>query len=75
MPSTTLSPKKLLLTKWTAVAPVAREKHWVVVKVVAPEPPAVKVEDVVLEAVHSGRSVTLPWRALKDTGTWRQGWV
>ena len=30
-------PKKLLLTKWTAVQPVARQKHFVVTKVIEPE--------------------------------------
>ena len=31
------SAKKLLLSKWTAVTPVNREKHFLVVKVVEPE--------------------------------------
>ena len=70
-----LSPKKLLLTKWTAVNPVDKEKHFVVVKVISPEPPAVRIEQVELEAVHSKRSVMLHWRELTDRGTWRQGWV
>jgi hypothetical protein len=34
-----LSPKKLLLTKWTAVTPRGKEKHILVVKLVDPEPP------------------------------------
>jgi hypothetical protein len=32
-----LHPKKLLLTKWTAVQPVARQKHFIVTKVIEPE--------------------------------------
>ena len=32
-----LSPKKLLLSKWTAVQPLNREKHFVVVRVIEPE--------------------------------------
>ena len=32
-----MHPKKLLLTKWTAVQPVARQKHFVVTKVIEPE--------------------------------------
>ena len=31
-----LHPKKLLRTKWTAVQPVARNKHFMVVKVIEP---------------------------------------
>lgn len=70
-----LSPKKLLLTKWTAVIPQNREKHFVVVRVIEPEPPAVRIEQVELEAVHSRRTFLLHWRELSDAGQWRQGWV
>ncbi len=70
-----LSPKKLLLTKWTAVAPTRREKHFVVVRVIEPEPPAVRIEQVELEAVHSRRVLLLHWRELTDASLWRQGWV
>ncbi len=34
-----LNLKKLLLSKWTAVSPVNKEKHFVVIKVLQPEPP------------------------------------
>jgi tryptophan-rich hypothetical protein len=70
-----LSPKKLLLTKWTAVSPRHKERHFIVTRVVQPEPPAVRIELVELEAVHSGRSVQLHWRALTDAAVWRRGWV
>lgn len=70
-----LSPKKLLLSKWTAVQPVNREKHFLVVKVIEPAPPAVRVEQVELQAVHSGRVRQLHWRELTDSQVWRQGWV
>jgi tryptophan-rich hypothetical protein len=70
-----LSPKKLLLTKWTAVEPCDREKHFVVVRVVEPVPPAVRIDQVELEAVHSRRVRLLDWRELTDGDVWRQGWV
>ncbi len=70
-----LSPKKLLLSKWTAVQPVNREKHFVVVRVIEPEPPAVRIEQIELEAVHSRRVLQLHWRDLTDARVWRQGWV
>jgi hypothetical protein len=35
-----LNPKKLLLTKWTAVKPVAKQQHFLVSKVIQPELPA-----------------------------------
>ena len=47
-----LNPKKLLLSKWTAVTLANREKHLVVVKVIEPEPPRLLIEYVELEAVH-----------------------
>ncbi len=70
-----LSPKKLLLTKWTAVAPKQREKHFVVVRVIEPELPSTRIEQVELEAVHSKQVYLLHWRELTDASLWRQGWV
>ena len=70
-----LSPKKLLLTKWTAVKPRNREKHFVVTRVIEPEPPSMRVEQIELEAVHSKQVYLLSWRELTDASLWRQGWV
>lgn len=70
-----LSPKKLLLTKWTAVKPRNREKHFVVTKVIEPELPLMRVEQIELEAVHSKQAYLLHWRELTDESQWRQGWV
>ena len=67
-----LSPKKLLLSKWTAVQPLNREKHFVVVRVIEPEPPAMRIEQIELEAEHSGRVRQLDWRDLTDPQVWRQ---
>ncbi|MBC7672320.1 MAG: TIGR02450 family Trp-rich protein [Polaromonas sp.] len=74
-PKNPLSPKKLLLTKWTAVTPRNREKHFVVVRVIEPELPSMRVEQVELEAVHSMQAYLLHWRELTDASLWRQGWV
>ncbi len=70
-----LSPRKLLLSKWTAVMPSSKEKHFLVVKLVDPEPPGSSLVAVELEAVHSGRIQVLPWRELRDTSKWMRGWV
>lgn len=74
-PINPLSSKKLLLTKWTAVSPRNREKHFVVVRVIEPELPSTRVEQVELEAVHSKQVYLLHWRELTDASLWRQGWV
>jgi tryptophan-rich hypothetical protein len=70
-----LHPKKLLLSKWTAVAPVAKNKHFLVSKVIACAPPSQEIEAIELEAVFSKAVVRMDWRALRDPSLWRQGWV
>ena len=69
-----LNPKKLLLSKWTAVTPGKKEKHFIVTKVIAPELPAMQIEFVELEAVYTLRSFTLHWRELTNVSRWLQGW-
>lgn len=68
-------PKKLLLSKWTAVTPANKEKHFVVTAVMEPETEGAAPEWIELEAVHSGRTQRLAWRALRDSAVWRQGWT
>jgi tryptophan-rich hypothetical protein len=70
-----LHPKKLLLTKWTAVKPRAKDKHFLVTRVITPEPPQVAIEWVEIEALFSKASRRIDWRELRDEGLWRQGWV
>lgn len=75
-----LNPAKLLLSKWTAVSPQNREKHFIVTRLIVSETAAAAevtsatVEAVELEAVHSRRSEVLPWRVLCDRTRWLQGW-
>ena len=75
MPVTSLHPKKLLLSKWTAVAPARKEKHFLVSRVILPDPPDAKIEWVELEAVHTKKTLRLKWRALRDPANWLQGWL
>jgi tryptophan-rich hypothetical protein len=70
-----LNYKKLLLTKWTAVNPRSRNKHFLVAKVIAPEPPGDTIEWVELEALYSKVVSRIDWRELRDETIWRQGWV
>ena len=70
-----LNPKKLLLSKWTAVVPMARQRHFLVTKVMAPEMLGGKIEWVEIEAVHSGSARRIGWRELRDAAVWRQGWL
>lgn len=68
-----LDPAKLVNSKWTAAAPVNKEKHFMVVAAVEPVPPGPIVE-VVMEAVHSGRQFTIAWPELRERQRWLQGW-
>ena len=70
-----LSPKKLLHTKWTALVPRDKEKHFLVTKVIEPLPPGSPVVSIEIEAVHSKRVRVIAWRELKDALQWRRGWV
>ena len=70
-----VNPKKLLLTKWTAVTPVAKQKHFLVSKVIQPDEPGGPIEWVELESVFSNATQVIEWRALQNSDVWRVGWV
>ena len=70
-----LNPKKLLLTKWTAVKPVAKQKHFLISRVIEPEQLIDPIERVEIEAVFSKAVQEIAWRDLQDDSVWRQGWV
>lgn len=69
-----LSPKKLLLSKWTAANPRSKEKHFLVTRVIVEVPHATRIKSIELKAVFTQRVYTLPWRALIDSSQWLQGW-
>jgi hypothetical protein len=69
----TLNPKKLLLTKWTAVKPVAKQKYFFVSRVIQPELPTDPIEQVEIEAVFSKAVQVIAWRELRMTAF--GGWV
>lgn len=70
-----LNPKKLLLTKWTAVTPIAKQKHFLVSRVIQPEVETDAVEFVEIESVFSKATQIIKWRELQNDEVWRQGWV
>jgi tryptophan-rich hypothetical protein len=67
-----LNPAKLLLSKWTAVRPARKEKHFIVTALIRDEDET--IVGCYLEAVHSRKLYELDWRELKDPGRWLQGW-
>ena len=72
-PMNPVHPKKLLRSKWTAVKPVKKEKHFLVTQVLCDENEV--PQTCILEAVLSGREQEVPWRQLKDASRWLQGWL
>ncbi len=76
-----VQPKKLLLTKWTAVQPIAKNKHFLVSKIIKPESSDLldfceaAIEWIELEAVFSKTVTRMRWQELRDTNLWKQGWV
>ena len=67
-----INPKKLLNSKWTAVNPVKKEKHFLITELELNEED--EVELCVREAVISHRSEAIDWQDLKNQANWLQGW-
>ncbi len=65
--------KKLPNSKWTAVSPVDREKHFLVVDWVRDDDGA-PTDRLVIEAVLTQRLREIHWRELEDSRSWRVGW-
>ncbi|KJV05602.1 TIGR02450 family Trp-rich protein [Methylocucumis oryzae] len=67
-----INPKKLLHSKWTAVAPKQKERHFMVTKLIRSENEVIIACE--LEAVINNNLYELDWQALKDTSYWLMGW-
>ncbi|WP_163930423.1 TIGR02450 family Trp-rich protein [Paraferrimonas sp. SM1919] len=67
------NPQKLLNSKWTAVTPQNKEKHFVVVEVDYDEQTS-ELLSCVIEAVLTKRQCPIDWRALKNSKQWQLGW-
>ncbi len=67
-----INPRKLLLSKWTAIHPRGDEKHFQVTKLYRDlQDNLVEVE---LLALVTGRSNRIDWKALKSADSWQIGW-
>jgi len=67
-----INPSKLLNSKWTAVRPLQREKHFLVQKIEFNDDGVVIA--CVLESVLSRKEYAIDWTELKDQDKWLQGW-
>lgn len=68
-----INPKKLVNSKWSAVLPVDRQKHFVVAKVTFDED-GQQVLECVIEAVLTRQRQVIDWCELQDASRWSFGW-
>ncbi len=67
-----INPKKLLRSKWTAVKPKHKEKHFMVTELEFDEEG--NVIYCLLEAVLTKRATAIDWQQLKNSAEWQHGW-
>jgi tryptophan-rich hypothetical protein len=67
-----INPAKLGNSKWTAVMPMNREKHFLVSEIEFEEDGS--VASCTLEAVLSNNEYSIDWTELKNEEKWVQGW-
>lgn len=66
------NPRKLLNSKWTAVHPFQKEKHFLITKLEFDEDG--DVFHCLMEAVISNRAEPIDWKKLENEDNWLQGW-
>ncbi len=67
-----INPEKLLRSKWTAVEPRNRQRHFIVTALIRDENE--KIVECELEAVINKEVFTIDWRILKNPQHWIMGW-
>lgn len=67
-----INPEKLLLSKWTAVEPVQKERHFIVTRLLRNDDE--QIMGCELEAVINKNRVEIDWQQLKDQSDWIMGW-
>lgn len=67
-----INPAKLANSKWTAVTPLKREKHFLVTDAEYDEEG--RVVSCTLQAILSKNDYLIDWRDLKDVSQWQYGW-
>lgn len=68
-----INPKKLLRSKWTAVHPTNKEKHFLITELKLDDDG--EVIHCLIEAVFTKREEAINWQDLKDSERWVQGWT
>jgi tryptophan-rich hypothetical protein len=68
-----INPGKLLMSKWTALHPQRKERHFIVTRLIRGEDGAIAACE--LEAVINNNSYEIDWRRLEDDKYWKTGWA
>jgi tryptophan-rich hypothetical protein len=67
-----INPAKLLMSKWTAIHPVNKEKHFLITKIIPNDENL--ITSCIMEAVLTHRESLIDWRDLQDKSCWLPGW-
>lgn len=67
-----INPNKLLLSKWTAIEPKNKERHFLVTKLIRSESEEIIACE--LEAVINHKVYEINWQDLKNAACWQIGW-
>ncbi|MEQ1635516.1 MAG: TIGR02450 family Trp-rich protein [Methylococcales bacterium] len=67
-----INPHKLLHSKWTAVTPNQKERHFIVIKLICSDTD--KIIACELEAIINNKVYTVDWQILKNSSCWLMGW-
>ena len=67
-----INPNKLLLSKWTAVEPQHKERHFMVTKIIREENETILACE--LEAILTKTIYKIKWQTLKNSSSWLMGW-
>ncbi|MUI55205.1 TIGR02450 family Trp-rich protein [Aliivibrio fischeri] len=66
-----INPKKLLNSKWTAVNPIKKEKHFLITEIEFEENEVVHCS---IESIMTKRIQSIDWKELKNQANWLSGW-
>jgi tryptophan-rich hypothetical protein len=67
-----INPEKLLLSKWTALQPQGKERHFIVTKLLRANDGTIIACE--LEAVINKKLCEINWQLLKESSSWAMGW-
>ena len=68
-----INPRKLLHSKWTALHPTKKRRHFIVTKLILSTDNEIII-GCELEAVIDKSIAEIDWKPLKEATSWQMGW-